>query len=131
VLGSTAIGEGWDAFCRNVLEDAGWARGEGVVVDGVRHIEGLETLAKVVGPLRVYLLYVEVDEEVRGTRIAMKTGGMTDVTAIDQHETEIQVPSVLARRADLIVDGHGPVEGAVDRVVQWLWTQSHRHTPTA
>ena len=38
-----------EAFCRAVLDDAGWNLGEPAVVDGIRHVRILETLGSLVG----------------------------------------------------------------------------------
>jgi hypothetical protein len=114
------IEAGWQRFCKGVLEDSGWNEGEGVVIDGVRHIEAMKTLTTLVRPLDLYLLYVKVDEVTRTQRLSSGSGVAVDVRELDAHETELQVPSELRRKADLELDGALGSGQLVKSVISWL-----------
>lgn len=120
-LGSELIDQGWKKLCQAVLEDADWRGGEGLVIDGIRHVEALETLRVLVSPLPLFLVYVRIDERMRKARLLERNGyGEQRLRRIDQHETESQVKAVLAGVADLVVDGALPVEIATRKILKWL-----------
>jgi hypothetical protein len=56
---------GWHAFCGAVLDEALWAPGRSVILDGVRHAEALSTLRDLVSPQRVVLVFVDTPDMVR------------------------------------------------------------------
>lgn len=120
-LGSELIEEGWEGFCQAVLVDAGWKQGEGLLVDGIRHIEALDTLRMLVQPLPLFLIYVHVKACIREKRLADRDGYATqEMHRLDQHETESQVHNVLDCAADLVVDGALPVALIVERILTWI-----------
>ena len=53
-IGNEFIESGWKNFCNLVLNDVHWVQGEGLVVDGVRHVEGLMTITEIAAPQTVY-----------------------------------------------------------------------------
>ena len=62
-LGSTLIAEGWDKFCWGVLNQANWKIGDSIVVDGIRHLEGLQNLKLMTYPAEVLLVFVKTDDD--------------------------------------------------------------------
>ena len=118
--GNILIGHGWKLFCKAVLECANWRPGEGLVVDGIRHVEGLQDIREIVTPLHVYLVYVAVDEEIRNQRLASKNIQQDKLLQIEHHSTETQVPNVLLSMADTVLDGGGNKDSIVVGLIEWL-----------
>src|SRR5574341_206680 len=68
-VGEALIGAGWERFCRSVLAQADWTPGRPLVIDGVRHVQAVETLRPLVAPAALRLVYLEVPESVRERRL--------------------------------------------------------------
>ncbi|MCL7451691.1 MAG: AAA family ATPase, partial [Anaerolineae bacterium] len=91
LLGSELIEEGWEGFCQAVLVDAGWKQGEGLLVDGIRHIEALEMLRILVQPLRLFLIHVHVKACMREKRLFNRNGyTKQDIYEMDRHKCIIR-----------------------------------------
>lgn len=120
-LGSELIDRGWEEFCDLVLSDAGWKRNEGLVIDGIRHIEALNTLGVRISPQQLALIHVHTVEHIRKARLHDRDGFLVEtVVEMDRHETELQVHKALACVADLVVDGALPISFSVRRILEWL-----------
>jgi len=120
-LGSRLINEGWEHFCKAVLEQAQFKAGEYLVVDGVRHTEALNTIRDMTYPSIVFLIYIQLEPSKRQKRLEIK--GLTDkgvIRRIEEHSTEKQVQTILPQVADLIVDGSKPRLQIVNDIVTWI-----------
>jgi dephospho-CoA kinase len=124
-LGASLIAElGLDGFCRSALAHGGWACGESVVIDGVRHLEILETLRRLVAPSRVNLVFVQVDWKTQEERLRQRGSVEPDLLSeTESHPTEVQVASILAGAADLVVDGTKCVAELREQIIDWLSVQ--------
>ena len=109
-LGERFVRENLEEFCRNVLGSVGWMPGQGVVVDGIRHTETIRVLGDIVRPMPVLLIYMDIPEDIRNSRL--RTRGISeDLAKIhEQHSTEAQVIEKLPKIADLRVDGRKPLD---------------------
>lgn len=103
------------AFARSVLDDAGWRPGESIVVEGIRHVVILEALREVVHPEKVVLLFVEADAAERAVRLGDR-GDVSELADLDAGRTEQDVPK-LRELADVILDTHTDLEGALSRIL--------------
>jgi dephospho-CoA kinase len=111
-------------FCSDVLHHAGWTPGEALVIDGLRHAETIDLIRKLVSPLRLKIVYLEVDDDIRIERLRARGEGERDVLSLaEAHSSEQQVASILARQAHLIIDSIAPVQECVRRVVEWAQNQ--------
>ena len=119
-LGSNLIEGGWDSFCSSVISVANWNTKTGLIIDGVRHVECLETIKKLVKPIITYLIYVDIEKGTREARLAGKALDSETITQIENHQTEIQVSTKLKTIADLVVDGAALFEENVDIIINWL-----------
>lgn len=121
-LGDLLISEyGWDLFCRKVLLHCGWDPGSAVVIDGVRHVEVVASLRRLVAPSRFVLVYVTIDERVRATRLPHDLASdLARLTGVDSHSTEVQVTEGLLSAADLVVDGQESPEEIVETIATWI-----------
>lgn len=92
-------------FATQVLETSGWASGQSVVVEGVRHPEIAMALKEIVLPIRFCLVYLDVPEADRLTRLAARDGlDPEEVDRLDRHSTEIGVTQDVKRMADHVID---------------------------
>jgi len=126
-VGNSLIAEGWTKFCLSVLGQVDWKPGRAIIVDGIRHIEGLETLKTIVHPMSVYLVYLETGDIERARRMGndkMKQGASMD--EIDKHSTELQVNMLLPKIANVIVNGERTIEELISHVVVILEQKQNR-----
>ena len=94
-----------------------------MVIDGIRHKEILEALRKIVFPTHIFLIFIDVNIEIRTTRLSKRTrssANIQDVERYEQHSTEKQIFSTLRHCADLIVIGNKSVEILAKEVIDWL-----------
>jgi dephospho-CoA kinase len=122
-IGNELIERGWTAFCLSVLGEAQWEAGEGLVIDGIRHLEGLEAIREIVSPLKLFLLFISVNSEIREHRLSKKSIGKGQIAAIEEHSTESQVRGHLKDHADLIIDGATPISSIVQSIMDLLTKQ--------
>jgi len=119
-LGASLIEEkGWDNFCRSVLAQVDWAAGQNIVLDGIRHIEALDSLRIITKPSKILLVLLALS----GPELAARRSGrevFENLKRVESHSTEEQVINLLPQRADLIVDGRRRLEDVVNEVVQWV-----------
>lgn len=120
-VGASLIENGWEQFCRAVLAQYRGHADQSLVVDGVRHVEAIDTLRRLVAPSRVALVFIAVGKSPRTTRPAAKDLSNLDrLSSVRLHATERQVAATLPRSADLIVDGSRPVRDLVSEVLVWI-----------
>lgn len=121
-LGESMVQAGARAFCAKFLEEAGWSRGEGIVIDGLRHLSVLNELKAIAAPLEVVLLVLDVSRTQRKQRL-LSRGYTGDPLAIEEHSVESDVKSILPGRASLRVDGSLTEEESVSAIFRWLSEQ--------
>lgn len=120
-LGGSLIREGWKRFCTAVLEFAGWQQGHDLVLDGIRHIEVVQTLRSLVAPGHVCLVFIDTDEHIRRERAQLRDAvTIEQLRQADSHATEQEGRNVLFEAADVIINGNQTVSEAVDDVLEWL-----------
>lgn len=113
-LGESLVREQIESFCKSVLAQASSMPHSPLLIDGLRHVEVLELLHELVAPRRLLLIYIEVAQADRSARLAR------DVSTWDTHSTEVQVPSSLQARADLILDGNESPASLCSIVISWI-----------
>jgi cytidylate kinase len=120
-LGESLIDKDLNQFCLSVLAQAEWRSSQSLIVDGIRHLQVLEMLRKLVDPLPMLLVYVRTEEAVRAERQLRREGmEQKQLQYIDNHSTETQVHNVLQNHSDLTVDGSQSVEEASQIILHWL-----------
>ncbi len=117
-LGEALIAQGWTKFVRDVLGEAEY-KGGAVVVDGIRHVGAIATLRSVLAPVRLVVVAVPVDDDVRRGRLFERGLTETKAEAADSHPNESEVDQVL-EAADFIVRANSTVDEAVSSVLEWL-----------
>lgn len=117
-VGQSLIEEGWRQFCRSVLNQVPWKPGQALVIDGVRHIEAITTLRRLISPAGLLVIYISTSKAVRNMRALER--GETLVQEVQDHPTEIQVKNLLLQVADLIVDGDRPITEINQELAMWF-----------
>lgn len=99
-----------EQFCRAVLSQLeNWEPGRPGIIDGIRHLEAITELRKLVAPSEFALVYISVDDEIRLQRL--RNEGITDPARIKQIEsasTEEQVKTILPKIADFTLVNEPP-----------------------
>lgn len=119
-VGEALIDEGVTGFCRAVLLEAGWAPGQPLVIDGIRHVAVLDTLKALVEPCEVLLIYLSVEEKIQLARLRRKGIEGDRVQRVMQHTTEADVGERLRMRATYTVQSSGSASSVARRIVAWL-----------
>ena len=120
-LGSSLVEKGAEEFCRSVLAHYQWSAGEPLIVDGVRHAEVVEALRRLVAPLELRLVFIDVDDRTRRDRLPTTDKDMPKkLQLIETHMTEKQVNECLPALADLRLPGSQPVATLVSTIVNWV-----------
>lgn len=120
IIGSELIENGWGPFCKAVLLQADWKKGDSIIVDGIRHIEAIEALRQMTAPMRFVLIFISIEEQDRQSRLMSK--GIMDKkekSIIESHSTEAQVNS-LHSEANLVLDGTQPISELVRQIAGFI-----------
>jgi cytidylate kinase len=120
-IGNLLIAQGWPEFCKDVLAAAAWQPDKPLVVDGIRHTEAVQHLAKIAYPLPFVHVHVAVDEQIRLDRLQQRA--TFDNAVAESHSTEAAVKDRLPAMAHLVVDGSRSVNEVVVTVVAFLSEQ--------
>jgi dephospho-CoA kinase len=117
-LGQELLSRNIHDFCIGVLNDANWSIGKSIVIDGIRHIEVIHELNRIVSPDSVKLVYLDIsDEAIRKSRISNRE---SDITSSDKHTTENQIQdNSLMQTADLVVNSEKPIDVLCSEIVSW------------
>jgi cytidylate kinase/transcriptional regulator with XRE-family HTH domain len=108
-------------FCRSVLAHFGWTSGEPLVIDGIRHSAVVDALRKIVAPLDLRVVYVDVSEKTRLKRIRDTDKDVVQrMNEIEAHATEREVPNAVRALAARHIEGDRPVEDVVQDILGWV-----------
>lgn len=117
-LGEEQIALGWENFCSTVLNHHGWKRGRGLVVDGIRHVDAVQTLNRLIYPQSIFHVHLAINEELRHTRLVSRDGTQALLGNSEEHSTEVDVKEALPKTANMIVDAARPVEHLADEIME-------------
>lgn len=118
-IGEELVAQDAEGVCRAVLAQAAWLPGSALVVDGVRHVNIVDLLRRLVAPSGFRLVHVSASEQARSRRLVSRGGNKSELRTLDTHSTEKDVPDRLRELADLRVDGENPLEAVIDEVSRW------------
>jgi ribosome-binding protein aMBF1 (putative translation factor)/dephospho-CoA kinase len=120
-LGESFVERDVDAFCRAVLAHYDWKAGEPLIIDGIRHAEVVEALRKLVAPLEVRIVFLDVNDQKRIERLQQFDESIPKkIETIEKHPTEQQVREVLPGLADLHLAGDRSIGELAETVVNWI-----------
>ena len=103
-------------FCKAVVDDAGFEPGLPLVIDGIRHIEAIAAIQKLIPGQVLKLVYVEADLPARAKRAGLTVEEMKSVAS---HPVESQ-SAKLRSMANLILDTSGSKETSLSEVSNWV-----------
>ncbi|MBS1852795.1 MAG: AAA family ATPase [Acidobacteria bacterium] len=103
-------------FCLAVLEDAGFVWGNGIIVDGIRHLSAIEMLRDVIPHQPLKLVYVTASIEERISRSSLSR---SEVVAVDSHIVESD-NEALSRAADFVLQASGSLEESFLTLRKWV-----------
>lgn len=107
-------GSAW--LCEQVIATAQWNEIKPLVVDGIRHIEVMDGITRLVAPHRAVLVHLALDNGLERSRDLD-----ADLrVAAEKHSTEQDVIHRLPQRADLVVSSNEPVEQVVNTVASFI-----------
>src|SRR5262249_44326598 len=89
LLGDQQIALGWDRFCSSVLTYFNWKPGQGLIVEGIRHIAAVDALSNLIAPQRLFLVYLALDETVRRNRLIQRDGMQALYPNVESHSSEV------------------------------------------
>lgn len=115
-IGNQLATEDIQGFCKAVLDDAGFELGSPLVIDGIRHIEAIAAIQKLVPDQALRLVYVETDLPLRAKRSGLT---VEEVKSIDSHPVESQ-RARLRSMANLILHTSGSMETSLGEVFHSL-----------
>ncbi len=123
-IGADLLQRDMEDFCRAVLAQADWQLGQPIVIDGIRHIEVLDNLKRVVAPMQLFLVFITVDEATRTNRLLEReTVNLEKYKHLEQDSTEQQVKTHLAEISDLVVNSASSLEASARQVIEWIESQ--------
>lgn len=118
-IGQEFVEAGLSKFCIKVLDAAEWKSGSPLVVDGVRHVDVLHELRRLLSPVPIRLVYVHVDDAIQADRFA-STDKTNCRAAIENHSTESDVKTKLIAIADINLNTELSIDDAVAAVLEFL-----------
>lgn len=128
-LGDKLVSQDVHSFCEDVLKQQPWRAGVPLVIDGVRHVEVLAALGKILSPAPVYLIFIKVDRQTQEARLQKDDlRHEKSLADLEKHPTERQVRSILPDKASLVLDGIRSPEELTNKVIDFL---THAASPAA
>jgi dephospho-CoA kinase len=120
-LGESLINENAEKFCKSFLAQAKWKEGCPLIIEGIRHLEIVELLRKIMLPTEFKLIYITLDEQLRELRLHRRDAAdFSHIQQIENHSTERDSKEALASIADLIVDGSKAHEDLSTEIITGL-----------
>lgn len=126
-IGAELINGGWGSFTTAVLDSATWRPGQPLVIDGLRHVQAASTLRRIVIPVPVTVIYLDVPP-LTGLNRARNRDRLTSEPSRKQvlyHPVEQDLPDVRDQAA-LVLDashtGPGPL---AERIIGYLSGDRH------
>jgi dephospho-CoA kinase len=119
-LGAILVASERDGFCRRVVAVALNDVLSTVVIDGLRHVEILAELKRIVDPRIVRCVYVDAPLSIRLERVRLRDGlSQSELVELQRHSTEVEVEQHLRAKSDYIADNSQTVGDCVERVIEW------------
>lgn len=115
-IGQELFEKNLTTFCCNVLLSAGWKKGKYFVIDGIRHVDVLTELQRIVAPVPLKLIYINIAGELQANRFK-KSGSRHSLDTVESHATEVDVVDALKQLAQLQLDGSVPIEDLLQKLV--------------
>jgi len=115
-LGSELVKTNAKRFCQAVLDDADFQPGQGLILDGIRHVEIIPVIEVLTGAKTLSLIYVESSISDRKRRSSLTD---RELAEIDSHLVERDAP-LLKSKADLVLDTSAHGDQSFIRLLRWV-----------
>lgn len=128
MVGESLIREhGFQWFCKEVINAANWTGDCPLVIDGIRHAEAFQTVARLVAPHKTVLIHLTIESE-DALQARTKERGLDSARRAkwEAHSTEQQVLSTLPGIANLVVPTNLTLDEIKVRIVHFLMEESQR-----
>jgi hypothetical protein len=102
-------------FCELVLADSGFVPGQGLVIDGIRHLDTVRVLKTLVSPQLLKVVYLENSLADRLKRSSLTS---EELEKRDSHPVEAETAAI-KHIADLVLDTSAPMEDSFARLCGW------------
>jgi dephospho-CoA kinase len=109
-LGIELINQGWDVFCKNMLEFNKYSKTGSFIIDGIRHVEALNTISTITE--------TKVILEVLEKRVKNRNRG--EYKGSELHEIEKQIKNEVKDSADIIIATDNTPESIAKQIIQEL-----------
>ena len=126
-IGTEMIAAGWDSFTRAVLDRVAWQPGQPLILDGLRHFQATATLRKIVLPLPVEVIFLDVSPMtgLKRARDRDRPAGESSRSSDLRHPVERDLPAV-RRHTALVLDANRIEPGQLaDQIVRHLSGDRH------
>ena len=124
-IGADMVNSDIDGLCRAVLAQCQWEPGIALVIDGVRHVEAVDQLKRIVSPLKLLIVHIDIDAQRRKERLIARNDWDKDVHLMNA-STEKQAMTALPSIADLTLDNNSSTDFAVGEIKQWAEKWLHQ-----
>lgn len=119
-LGADLVASDRNRFCRRVVAIALNDLASPVVIDGLRHIDVLEELKRIVSPRIIRCIFVDAPLSVRLERVRLRDGlTQPELADLESHSTEVEVEQYLRAKADYVADNSKTVGDCVQGIIGW------------
>jgi cytidylate kinase len=108
-LGQILVTRNPDQFCRDVLAEVNFTPGSNLILDGIRHVEILHRIAKLVAPSRVCLIYLAAEDDMLINRMRERGASEVELCRAGLHEVERDLTRSLPQIADALIDSGEPI----------------------
>ena len=128
VFGQTLVDAGPAAFMSEFLDWTGRSAADDLIADGLRHLEvwrAMQELSSKAGT-GAYLIFLEISETLRATRLGQRGQPLSAVDAADRHSSERDSRNALREGADLVIDASESAERLVARASATLRSRGDR-----
>jgi len=102
-------------FCKAVLEEGVFVVGQGLVLDGVRHLSALSTLKALIPQQPLKLVYLESSVTERIKRSSLNPG---QLLRLDSHSVESDAGAI-RNAADLVLNTSGSIDDCFAHLRSW------------
>lgn len=111
-------------FVRAVLASGFWTPSYNVIVDGLRHLEIKDEIARIIRPANLFHIHLATDESIRESRLRDRISSTPlhniDFASLESHATELEVRRVLSDFSDTTISTDASPEEAVEAIMHWL-----------
>lgn len=125
-IGEELVASDVTGFCSSVLRQAASdeipVEDNMIIIDGIRHLNVIQTLRFLLKPSRLWMVFIDTDEETRADRLKANSEG-SSLTRLEMHSTECELLQVRGT-ADLTLLGTHPIDRLVEMVAIWYAQRS-------